>query len=48
VVTLFRLQENTDEGSIERDHRLIGWWGVALAATGLSLLVITVLSFVPG
>jgi hypothetical protein len=47
MVALLRSQENVEQGKIERDYRLIGWLGVALAVLGIAMLVVTMASFVP-
>ncbi|HXP97611.1 MAG TPA: hypothetical protein VN809_12920 [Telmatospirillum sp.] len=47
MVALLRPQENVEPGKIERDYRLIGWWGVALAVLGIAMLAITMVSVVP-
>ena len=44
MVALLRPQENVEQGKIERDYRLIGWWGVALAVLGIAMLAITMVS----
>jgi hypothetical protein len=42
---LLRSQPGSEQGSIERDYRVIGWWGLALAAFGVAVLVFALASY---
>jgi hypothetical protein len=47
MVALLRPQQSSEQGSIDRDYRVIGWWGLALAAFGLAALVLAMTSLLP-
>ncbi len=35
---------NAEHGKIERDYRIVGWWGMALATFGLLVLLASMTS----
>jgi hypothetical protein len=47
MLILFRPQGNSEQSNIDRDYRLIGWWGLALAVIGLMALFFAVSSISP-
>ncbi len=38
-------QRNFEEASIDRDHRVFGWWGLVLAVCGLVVMALAAASF---
>lgn len=41
-----RSQGSPVKEGIEQDYRLIGFWGMTLAAVGIIVLIVTMVSFV--
>lgn len=37
-------QRSSEQTKIERDYRIVGWWGMALATFGLVVLLISMAS----
>ncbi len=39
-----RSHHSLQRDNLDRDYRLVGWWGLALAAVGTSALILVVAS----
>lgn len=42
--SIFRSREPSGQTDIDRDYRLIGWYGMGLASLGAALLLVAVVS----
>jgi hypothetical protein len=42
-----KLRWNSEPGVLDRDYRVIGWWGLALVVFGIAALTIAYASFGP-
>ncbi len=47
MIASLRSRSNTESGKIERDYQVIGWWGLALAAFGIAVLIFALASSLP-